>query len=107
MMLLQITLDYPNEVITGLTGKYGTDTYGYGKRLRSITFVTNKCKYEPLELVSSTNDKRNTKDVEFEYYVGCKQFGGFFGTFTSDGIESIGIYLKPLEKLTINPVKKE
>lgn len=100
--MLQITLDYPHEVITGLTGKYGTDYYG-SKRLRSITFVTNKCKYGSFE-VNSADFK---KDFELEYNVGCKQFGGFFGTFMSNGIESIGIYLKPLEKLTINPIKKE
>lgn len=102
-MLMQITLDYPYEVITGVTGKYGADVHGYRKCLRSITFVTNKCKYGPLE-VNSTDFKR---DIEFEYDVGCKQFGGFFGTSNSDGIESLGIYLKPLDKLTINTVKKE
>ncbi|KAL8105431.1 jacalin-related lectin 2-like [Apium graveolens] len=99
-----IMLDYPHEVITGISGKYGTDLNVHGsKRLRCITFVTNKGKYGPLE-VSSAKYKR---EIEFEYDVGCKQFGGFFGTFTSDGIETIGMYLKPLEKLTIHPVKKE
>ncbi|KAL8105434.1 hypothetical protein AgCh_029296 [Apium graveolens] len=100
-----ITLDYPHEVITGVKGKYATVPHGCGSRrlIRCITFVTNKGLYGPLE-VSSTN---YGKDIEFEYYVGTKQFGGFFGTFTSDGVETIGIYLKPLEKLTIHPVKKE
>lgn len=98
-MLMQITLDYPNEVITGVTGKYEigkTSRLVDTKRLRSITVVTNKMKYGPMEVISSTDPF--AKEIGFEYYVG-EQFGGFFGTFTYDGIETIGVYMKPLDKL--------
>lgn len=100
---MQITLDYPHEFITGVTGKYQVPRCGGTQHLRSITFVTNKLKYGPMEV--SLKDQGH-KDVEFEYNVG-KQFGGFFGNIVSDGLENIGVYLKPLDKLPINPVKKE
>lgn len=101
MLLLQITLDYPHEVITGVTGKYRV--FGIATRLISITFVTNKRKYS-LEVSRAGSSK---SDIEFEYFVGCNKFGGFFGLSNNDGIEAIGIYLKPLEKLTINQIKKD
>lgn len=103
-MLVQITLDYPHEMITGVTGTYEDIRYGGGtKRLRSITFVTNKMKYGPME-VSSTD--QTAKVIEFQYYVG-EHFGGFFGTYTSGAIETIGIYMKPLDKLPVKSIKKE
>lgn len=100
MMLLQIMLDYPHEVITGVTGKYRV-FYNDEKQLTSLTFVTNKRKYGPFEV-------SEPYPQEFDYHVGEKQFGGFFGTSSSDGIESIGIYLKPLKKLpVISSIKTE
>ncbi|WOH13069.1 hypothetical protein DCAR_0832578 [Daucus carota subsp. sativus] len=96
-----ITLDYPHEVITGsgVKGKCEElstgDSEGFQKLLRSITFVTNKRSYGPFEVEQTAG----SEEFEFEYHVGFKQFGGFFGTYMLYGLETIGIYMKPMEKL--------
>lgn len=95
-MLMKIRLDYPSENITGISGRY-EDRWGWGsKYLRSISFETNKRTYGPFVAASSSWWNWHTS-IEFNYKVGGK-FCGFFGTHWHDGIESIGIYIKPIAK---------
>lgn len=89
----QITLDYPSEFITGISGGC-QGSYG-GPYLSSITFHTNKATYGPY--TPGAPDK-TSQVTNFNYQVGGK-FYGFFGTYKSAEIESIGFYMKPLEKL--------
>ncbi|KAK1390378.1 Jacalin-type lectin domain-containing protein [Heracleum sosnowskyi] len=88
-----ITLDHPSEYITGISGGC-QGSYG-GPYLSSITFHTNKATYGPY--VPGAIDKSSLV-TDFNYEVGGR-FYGFFGTYRPDGIESIGFYMKPLEKL--------
>ncbi|KAL1806739.1 hypothetical protein ACET3Z_029807 [Daucus carota] len=102
LWLDSVTFDYPSEYITRVSGKY--ENIYSTKYLRSITFDTNRGRYGPFEAAPA---KDSLEDTEFRYEVGRSKFGGFFGAFTSTGINSIGIYVKPLEKLVITPVKEE
>ena len=102
LLTMQVTFDYPSEYITRVSGKY--ENIYSTKYLRSITFDTNRGRYGPFEAAPA---KDSLEDTEFRYEVGRSKFGGFFGAFTSTGINSIGIYVKPLEKLVITPVKEE
>lgn len=88
-MLLQITFDYPAEYITRVSGKY----YQTPTRLVSVTFHTNKKMYGPF--VSNTPIINNIT-TDFNYEIGGT-FYGFFGTYTSKEIESIGFYMKPIQ----------
>ncbi|KAL6525024.1 hypothetical protein OROMI_030617 [Orobanche minor] len=102
--LQTITFDYPTEHITRLKGCYLDDAES--KNLCSIIFHTNKHKYGPYGLgrVISFDDV-DLFDIEeltemelqneFNYEVGG-EFFGFFGTFKSNCVESIGLYMKPL-----------
>lgn len=90
MKWLQITFDYPSEYITRISGRY---RYDLGSNyLWSITFHTNKGTYGPY----LPTDDRNLSVINFNYHIGGK-FCGFFGTYLGNGIESIGVYMKPLE----------
>ncbi|KAK1350705.1 inactive protein RESTRICTED TEV MOVEMENT 1-like [Heracleum sosnowskyi] len=101
-----VMLDYPSEFITGVSGKYrGYKSYSKKQYLRSITFHTNKSKYGPFE--ASPVCRPLETETEFHYDIGPNKFCGFFGTYLCDGIESIGIYVKPIEKLPNNPITKE
>ncbi|KAK1350708.1 inactive protein RESTRICTED TEV MOVEMENT 1-like [Heracleum sosnowskyi] len=103
-----VTLDYPSEFITGVSGKYRQFVILPGPpKLRSITFHTNKRKYGPFEASPIRTVRFRETETEFSYDVGSSKFCGIFGTYLSDGIESIGIYVKPIEKLPNNPIKKE
>ncbi|KAK1390380.1 hypothetical protein POM88_018558 [Heracleum sosnowskyi] len=85
-----ITFDCPSEYITRVSGRY---RYDLGSNyLWSITFDTNKGTYGPYLPL----DDRNLSVINFNYHIGGK-FCGFFGTYLRDGIESIGVYMKPLE----------
>ncbi|KAK1369981.1 Inactive protein restricted tev movement 1 [Heracleum sosnowskyi] len=89
-----ITLDYPSEYITGVSGWY--QDHNGSKFLRLINFHTNKTTYGPF-IASPAN--KGLDQIEFNYQVGSK-FHGFFGTYLQNGVESIGIYSKPMDKLT-------
>ncbi|KAK1390382.1 hypothetical protein POM88_018560 [Heracleum sosnowskyi] len=90
---VSIALDYRFEFITGISGFY--EDYCGSKYLRSICFHTNKAKYGPF-IASPVN--KGLEQTEFSYELGSK-FDGFFGTFQKYGVESIGIYGKPVDKL--------
>jgi len=108
--LKTITLDYPSEYITEVSGCYvgvvdldedwdPEEGFTPSRRyLGSITFHTNKGKYGPYTPTSETIAMK----PNFNYEVGGK-FNGFYGTYTSDGIETIGFYMKPLQINRILP----
>lgn len=82
-----IVFDYPSEYLTSISGSYG-DTENY---LTSIKFNTNKGYYSPFGTRLSVNAK------DFNFYIGNQHlFGGFNGTATSRGVESIGVYVKTI-----------
>lgn len=92
-MLVQITFDYPSEYITKIHGYYLNDEAS--KYLCSIYFYTNK----GTGICTDDFDLIDYEDLEsyldeFNYEVGGK-FWGFYGTYKSNGIESIGLYMKP------------
>ncbi|WOG94206.1 hypothetical protein DCAR_0313499 [Daucus carota subsp. sativus] len=87
-----VTLDYPSEYITRVSGKYQSSNF-----LVSITFYTNKGTYGPF--VPNNLEKPVYPPIEFNYEIGGK-FYGFFGTYTSNEIESIGLYMKPIQTLS-------
>ncbi|KAK1350709.1 inactive protein RESTRICTED TEV MOVEMENT 1-like [Heracleum sosnowskyi] len=104
-----ITLDYPSEFITRVSGKY--NYRWFSKFLRSFTLETNKRTYGPYQ---AGTPSCWYKEIEFNYEVEGK-FWGFFGTHRKlkfcglfgdkrDGIESIGIYIKPAENLNQNRI---
>lgn len=110
--LKTITFNYPSEYITRVSGHY--ETYYHGNRyLSSITFHTNKgkhgpyepsslggdpdCDHEEFNLFDSRDDDVYIDPVKkFDYEVGG-EFNGFFGTYRSGGIETIGFYMKPVQ----------
>lgn len=95
--LLQITFDYPSEHIIKISGKYMRDFTT--QFLSCITFYTNKGTYGPYAPPpnKATFDSYNFSPREFSYEIGG-EFCGFFGTYKSQRIESIGFYMKPLRK---------
>lgn len=103
-MLVQITFDYPSEYITRIDGGYLDDDTS--KYLCSINFYTNKGrKYGPYGPGINTDgfdlidyEEMGSYVDEFNYEVGGK-FWGFFGTCKSDGVESIGFYMKKPRQL--------
>ncbi|KAM3356443.1 inactive protein RESTRICTED TEV MOVEMENT 1-like [Capsicum galapagoense] len=83
-----VILDYPSEFLTSISGSFERVTKKL-RVLRSIRFDTNKGSYGPFGTPAS--------DVEFKFMIGNHQlFGGFHGSKNSDGIESIGFYVKDI-----------
>ncbi|KAF8394060.1 hypothetical protein HHK36_020262 [Tetracentron sinense] len=80
-----VDLNYPSEFITWVSGFFSSSI----PTLKSITFGTNQGTYGPFGVKSK-------KDKEFCFRMGDRRtFGGFHGTYTSTGISSIGVYVKP------------
>nr|XP_017217667.1 PREDICTED: jacalin-related lectin 3-like [Daucus carota subsp. sativus] len=96
-----VTFDYPSEYITRVRGQYTDAVSPYDRYLWSITFYTNKGTYGPYVPTESINDG---KFVDFNYQVGGK-LCGFFGSYLGNGIETIGFYVEPQEKLAKQPGK--
>lgn len=109
-MYCAIILDYPSEFITSISGSFDHVNKNSTKTfLSSIKFGTNKGSYGPFGTPSTDGN-----NIDFNFVIGNHQFfGGFHGTKTSYGIESIGFYLKDIPssviKLKDSPVqvKKE
>ncbi|KAL7252187.1 hypothetical protein ACSBR1_013937 [Camellia fascicularis] len=101
--LPQVTLNYPDEFLTSISG---SSTTGYTNRVSSITFGTNQGSHGPF-------GKPGKDDMEFNFQLGkYRPFGGFHGSTTIDGyLESIGVYVKPIASLSdlnsAGKVKKE
>ncbi|XP_006362202.1 inactive protein RESTRICTED TEV MOVEMENT 1-like [Solanum tuberosum] len=99
-----IMLDYPSEFLTSISGSFER----INKKLtvlRSIKFCTNKCSYGTFGTPSTDGN-----NIDFNFVTGNYQFfGGFHGTYNSNGIESIGFYVKDVPssviKLKDSPVK--
>ena len=97
--LLQVNFDYPSEYITRVSGQYNDYL---GKYLRSITFHTNKGVYGPFAPGAPGAPTKGLVLIDFNYQVAGK-FGGFFGSYEMDSIETIGFYIDPLQKLANQP----
>ncbi|XP_009758904.1 inactive protein RESTRICTED TEV MOVEMENT 1-like [Nicotiana sylvestris] len=91
-----VVLYYQSEYLTWIKGSYDTND------LRSIIFGTNKGFYGPYGNMK-TPSPANYKEFKFE--IGDdRSFGGFHGTEYDSGIESIGVYVKPI---TSSMMKRE
>lgn len=100
-----VTFDYPTEFLTSISGSFRT-SYGC-TILNSISFGTNKGSYGPF---GTPSDKAN----KFTFQIGnYPSFGGFHGSKSRRGIDSFGIYMKPIKTSMIHfkdpmvKVKKE
>ncbi|KAL1808305.1 hypothetical protein ACET3Z_025295 [Daucus carota] len=94
-----VNFDYPSEYITRVSGQYNDYL---GKYLRSITFHTNKGVYGPFAPGAPGAPTKGLVSIDFNYQVAGK-FGGFFGSYETDSIETIGFYIDPLQKLANQP----
>ncbi|XAR57000.1 hypothetical protein NMG60_11024997 [Bertholletia excelsa] len=87
-ILKTVILNYPSEFLTSVGGKYD----GSRNALTSIVFTTNIDRYG---LFGSPE----RDDTEFNFDLGKdSSFGGFHGTTTKIGLESIGVYINPFTK---------
>ncbi|KFK42909.1 hypothetical protein AALP_AA1G054300 [Arabis alpina] len=84
-----ISLNWPNEYISGISGVHGD---AYGPRIKSLKFTTNTNEYGPFGCsITSSMEKFDLKLGKF------RQFGGFFGKCDASGLHNIG-------KIKIGPV---
>ncbi|PHT85770.1 hypothetical protein T459_07876 [Capsicum annuum] len=87
-----VLFDYSSEFITSISGCFRT-SYDFTK-LKCISFGTNKGSYGPFGSTATSN-----VDTDFNFQLGNHRlFGGFHGSKTEYGVESIGIYVKPIMK---------
>ncbi|XP_018476498.1 jacalin-related lectin 24-like isoform X1 [Raphanus sativus] len=78
-----------DEYVTGLSG-----SLGYHGGITSLIFHTNRGKHGPF-----ANDDTNPRRAKIEVDPGIRdrcEFGGFFGSYCSGCITSIGIYVNPI-----------
>ncbi|CAL5393440.1 unnamed protein product [Camellia sinensis] len=94
-----VRLNYPDEFLTSISGSYHTEQIfdGFDAEdhvMTSITFGTNQGSHGPF-------GEPGKYDSKFNFQMGQdRPFGGFHGS-TKDGLlESIGVYVKPLETLS-------
>lgn len=67
-----------------------------------FTFHTNKGVYGPFAPGAPGAPTKGLVSIDFNYQVAGK-FGGFFGSYETDSIETIGFYIDPLQKLANQP----
>ncbi|KAL3328959.1 hypothetical protein AABB24_036198 [Solanum stoloniferum] len=96
-----VTFDYPTEFLTSISGSF-RKSYG-NSILSSISFGTNKGSYGPFGTPTTDANK-------FTFKMGnYPSFGGFHGSKNHDGVESFGVYMKPITTSMIHfkdpPVK--
>lgn len=86
-----VTLDYPSEFLTAITGSYGWFSLVDGGQMQivsSITFYTNTKTYGPFGC-------HRPNDAVFDFQLGPdNEFGGFHG-IAGMYLNSIGVYVKP------------
>lgn len=87
--LLQITLDFPDEVLISVSGYYGLIYDESPDLVQSLTFESNQAKYGPYGL-----DEQGTY---FSLSITGSKIVGFHGR-CGRYLDSIGVYLKPLQK---------
>ncbi|XP_055813597.1 inactive protein RESTRICTED TEV MOVEMENT 1-like [Solanum dulcamara] len=97
-----VTFDYPTEFLTSISGSF-RKSHG-STILNSISFGTNKGSYGPFGTPSDNANK-------FTFQIGnYPSFGGFYGSKSSCGIDSLGIYMKPIKISMIHfkdPMEKD
>ncbi|KAH0640346.1 hypothetical protein KY285_036932 [Solanum tuberosum] len=96
-----VTFDYPTEFLTSISGSF-RKAYGYSI-LSSISFGTNMGSYGPFGTPTTDANK-------FTFKMGnYPSFGGFHGSKHHHGVESFGVYMKPITTSMIHfkdpPVK--
>ncbi|KAJ9542738.1 hypothetical protein OSB04_029244 [Centaurea solstitialis] len=90
-----VLFDYPSEYLTSMSGVC-YDNYVCNGITASIAFGTNIRKYGPFGM------SPRYCSSEFNYEFGARGFGGFHGTAKKSCLGSIGIYVKPIQKLKNN-----
>ncbi|CAK7326349.1 unnamed protein product [Dovyalis caffra] len=79
---VQIKLDYPREVLKGISGYWKSN-------VTSLTFTTNRRTYGPFGC-------KREDSTEFDLQTGDEPlFAGLHGSFDSLGLKTIGIYVNP------------
>ncbi|KAJ9175227.1 hypothetical protein P3X46_013804 [Hevea brasiliensis] len=92
-----VEFNYPSEFLVKVSGKYTIN----GVRL--ITFTTNKGTYGPY---GNAEPPFGTKLHEFNFDMGKRrQFGGFHGSFATQGLTSIGVYINPATTPETSPAE--
>ena len=86
--LLQIKLEYPDEVLTSISGCYGSIVNGSPVVVRSLTLESNRAKYGPYGFQQGTH---------FSFPMTGGRIVGFHGR-CGWYLDSIGVYLKSLLK---------
>ena len=85
---MQVKLNQ-DEYVTGLSG-----SVGYHGGITNLIFHTNRGKHGPF-----ANDDTNPRRPKIEIDPSTRdrrEFGGFFGSYSSGCITSIGIYVNPI-----------
>ncbi|XP_073133810.1 uncharacterized protein [Henckelia pumila] len=83
-----VKLNYPSERLTSITGRATLNYEG----VVSLKIGTNCGEYGPF-------GKENGSYRELCCHEVIDQFGGFYGSATSDNLASIGVYIKPITSL--------
>lgn len=86
--LLQLKLDFPDEVLTSISGFYGPMSSGGPVVIRSLTFESNQAKYGPYGFQQGTH---------FSFPMTGGRIVGFHGRY-GWYLDSVGVYLKALQK---------
>ncbi|OIT00771.1 inactive protein restricted tev movement 1, partial [Nicotiana attenuata] len=87
-----VVFDYPSEFLTSISGYHGKLNQYDPRVLKTIKFSTNKGSYGPFGCTQPSTDTRN---FIFLMENRCL-FGSFHGSENGSGVESIGIYVKPI-----------
>ncbi|XP_077219963.1 jacalin-related lectin 3-like [Tasmannia lanceolata] len=85
----KIKLDLPDEVLTSISGHYGSIFNGSPAVIRSLTFETNRSTYGPFGI---------QQGAHFSFPMRGGKIVGFHGR-SGWYLDSIGVYLKPLQNL--------
>lgn len=81
-----------DEYITGLSGVI--EKMGLG-RIINLTFHTNRGKHGPIGRSCDDSDA-SVSTIEIDPAISDEsEFSGFFGTYNSEYLSTIGIYVKP------------
>ncbi|XP_058210211.1 inactive protein RESTRICTED TEV MOVEMENT 1-like [Rhododendron vialii] len=87
-----VELNYPSELITGISGYCGNRDAVRCQFVTSISFITNKATYGPFGYPAQG-------DNAFDFQIGRhNKFCGFHGT-SNVYLYSIGLYMKPMTTL--------
>lgn len=86
--ICKVWLNHESEYITGISGD---------KHLSFLTFHTNERKHVAFK--KEFNPPKLRPDQTIEIHSGIRdrcEFGGFVGSFDSDGLSSIGLCIRPV-----------